>query len=74
MLKRFQSPLSGAREAKLVYQDGDYQVVRHGSFVKCAVTGDPIRLDDLRYWSVGLQEPYKTAEISLKRHLELQKK
>ena len=74
MLKRFQNPLTGATEAKLVYQDGDYQVLRHGTFVKCAVTGDPIQLDDLRYWSVELQEPYKTADISLKRYVELQKK
>ncbi len=74
MLKRFQTPLSGATEAKVVYQDGDYQVLKHGTFVKCAVTGDPIDLDDLRYWSVDRQEAYKTADISLKRHIELQQK
>lgn len=74
MLKRFQNPLAGASEARLVYQDGDYQVLRHGTFVKCAVTGDPIPLDDLRYWSVELQEAYKTAEISLRRYIETQKK
>ncbi len=73
MLKRFQNPLAGAGEAKVVYQDGDYQVLKHGTFVKCAVTGDPIQLDDLRYWSVEHQEGYKTAEISLKRYLELRK-
>ncbi len=74
MLKRFQKPLSGATEAKVVYQDGDYQILKHGTFVKCAVTGDPIDLDDLRYWSVDLQEAYKTADISLKRYIELQQK
>ncbi len=74
MLKRFQTPLSGATEAKVVYQDGDYQVLKHGTFVKCAVTGDPIDLDDLRYWSVERQEAYKTADISLKRYIELQQK
>ena len=74
MLKRFQNPLAGASEAKLVYQDGDYQVLRHGTFVKCAVTSDTINLEDLRYWSVDLQEAYKTAQISLNRYLELQKK
>ncbi len=71
MLKRFHSPLAGASQARLVYQNGDYQVLRHGTFVKCAVTGDPIRLEDLRYWSVELQEAYKTAEISLQRFIEL---
>ena len=39
--------------------------VREGEFVRCAVSGDPIRLDNLRYWSVGRQEPYKTARESL---------
>ncbi len=73
MLKRFQKPLPGASQAKVVYQDGDYQVLRNGTFVKCAVTGDPINLDDLRYWSVEHQEAYKTAEISLQRFIELQK-
>ena len=38
MLKRFQNPLTGASEAKVVYQDGDYQILRHGTFVRCAVT------------------------------------
>ena len=74
MLKRFQNPLAGASEAKLVYQDGDFQILRHGTFVKCAVTDEPINLDDLRYWSVDLQEAYKTAEISFNRYVELQKK
>jgi hypothetical protein len=70
MLKRFQNSLSGSAEAKLAYQDGEFQIIKPGTFVRCAVTGDPIRLDDLRYWSVSLQEPYKSAEISLKRHIE----
>ncbi len=73
MLKRFQNPLTGASEAKLVFQDGDYQILRHGTFVRCAVTGDPIQLDDLRYWSVERQEAYKTADISLQRVIELRK-
>ncbi|MCF6198386.1 MAG: DUF2093 domain-containing protein [Hyphomicrobiaceae bacterium] len=72
-MKRFQNPLTGASEAKLVFQDGDYQILRHGTFVRCAVTGDPIQLDDLRYWSVERQEAYKTADISLQRVIELRK-
>ena len=73
MLKRFQNPLATSAEAKVVYQDGDYQVLRQGTFVRCAVTGDPIQLGDLRYWSVEHQEAYKTADISLQRYIELQK-
>jgi len=53
------------REAKLRYLDADFQVLREGEFVRCAVTGDPIKLDNLRYWSVVRQEAYKSARESL---------
>jgi hypothetical protein len=49
------------REAKLKYLDGDYQVLREGEFVRCAVTNDPIRLDNLRYWNIDKQVAYKSA-------------
>ena len=35
-----------------------------GDHVVCAVSGEAIPLDDLRYWSVAKQEAYATAEIS----------
>ena len=38
--------------------------------MRCAVTGKPIPLDELKYWSVQRQEPYADAEMSLKRELE----
>ncbi len=41
-------------EAKVQYLDGEYRVLRPGLFVVCAVTGAPIALEDLRYWSVDL--------------------
>jgi len=53
------------REAKLRYLDADFQVLKEGDYVRCAVTGDPIHLDNLRYWSVDRQEAYKTARESL---------
>ena len=52
------------------YLDADYQVLSPGTFVRCAVTGKPIPLDELKYWSVQRQEPYVDAETSLKRELE----
>ena len=58
-------PIAPRREAKLRYLDADFQVLREGDFVRCAITNDPIWLDDLRYWSVDRQEPYKTAKESL---------
>jgi len=45
-------------EAEVKYLDGDFRVVRPGAFVRCAVTGVPIPLEELKYWSVDLQEAY----------------
>ncbi|KAB0540203.1 DUF2093 domain-containing protein [Pseudochrobactrum algeriensis] len=57
-------------EAKLRYLDGDYQVLEPGSYVICAVTGEKIELDDLRYWSVARQEAYVNGLVSYQRELE----
>ena len=55
-------------EAKVKFLDGEFQVVSPGDFVRCAVTGEPIALPDLRYWSVERQEAYANAQISFERH------
>ena len=39
-------------------------MVRPGAFVRCAVTGLPIPLEELKYWSVDLQEAYLNPERS----------
>ena len=67
-MNRFEGP--GGREAQLRYLDGDFQVVSPGAFVRCAVTGTAIPLDELKYWSVARQEAYADAEISLNREIE----
>ncbi|MCG6121812.1 MAG: DUF2093 domain-containing protein [Microvirga sp.] len=54
-------------EAKLEYLDASIRVVSPGRFVRCAVTGEPIPLDRLRYWSVERQEPYASPEAVLSR-------
>ena len=56
--------------AELEYQDGEYRVVKAGSFVLCAVTGTPIPLEALRYWSVDLQEAYASPAIATRRFQE----
>lgn len=57
-------------EARVRYMDGEFQVLSPGDFVRCAVSGQPILLADLKYWSVALQEPYASATISMQRHAE----
>ncbi len=68
MMNRFEGP--GAREALIRYLDGDFQVTSPGAFVRCAVTGEKIPLDELKYWSVARQEPYIDAAASLRREIE----
>jgi hypothetical protein len=60
------APMPG--EAEVKYLDGDFRVVRPGAFVRCAVTGAPIPLEELRYWSVDLQEPYASLDAVMQRH------
>ena len=59
--------------AVLQYLDGEYRILTHGTYVICAVTGAQIPLEDLRYWSVDLQEAYASAEAALKRYRETRK-
>jgi hypothetical protein len=41
-----------------------YRVLSQGDHVVCAVSGEKIPLDALRYWSNARQEAYATAEIA----------
>jgi hypothetical protein len=68
LLNRTDRPSSTPGEAEVKYLDGDFRVVRPGAFVRCAVTGVPIPLEELRYWSVDLQEAYASPEAVLQRH------
>ncbi len=65
-MNRHERPISGV-EARVQYLDGEYRVLRPGMYVTCGVTGVPIPLEDLRYWSVERQEPYATPQASMQR-------
>jgi len=73
-MNRFDRLFGLKGEARVRYADGEFQVLSPGDFVRCAVTGQTINLPDLKYWSVELQEPYASAEISMQRYLEVRKK
>jgi hypothetical protein len=68
LLNRTDRPASLPGEAEVKYLDGDFRVIRPGVFVRCAVTGAEIPLEELRYWSVDLQEAYVSPEAVLQRH------
>ena len=71
MLDRTKGP---ERPAELRYLSGDFQVVKLGTHVICAVSGKIIPLEELRYWNADLQEAYASAEIATKRASEVKSK
>ena len=60
---------SGGQAAQLIYGPNGFRVMRPGTHVLCAVTGEPISLEELRYWSAERQEAYATPEIATRRLL-----
>jgi hypothetical protein len=56
----------GGKAAKLHYMANGFRILVHGDHVTCAVSGTPIALESLRYWSVMKQEAYSTADIATK--------
>jgi hypothetical protein len=57
---------NSARPARLHYMANGFRVLAPGDHVVCAVTAEPIAIDDLRYWSVAKQQPYASADVALK--------
>jgi hypothetical protein len=55
--------------ARLHYMANGFRMLSPGDHVLCAVTGQAIPLEELRYWSVIRQEPYASAEISTRAAL-----
>ena len=54
--------------AKIKYLPNNFQIIQEGDHVVCAVSGKNIRLEELNYWNVDLQEPYYSyIEASIKR-------
>lgn len=60
---------SGNDTAQLVYGPNGFRVVRPGRHVVCAVTGEIVPLEELRYWSVTHQEAYASPEVATRRLL-----
>ena len=52
------------REARLRYLANSFRVLVPGDHVVCAISGERIPLDRLRYWSVAKQQAYASAELS----------
>ncbi|ACK49056.1 conserved hypothetical protein [Methylocella silvestris BL2] len=66
-MNRYERRPVAAGEAEVEYLDGEFRILRPGAFVRCAATGAAIRIEELRYWNVDLQEPYASPEAKLLR-------
>lgn len=61
------------KKAKLIYKHNYFEIVEEGDHVLCAITGKEIKLEDLHYWNVELQEAYFSAKEVNERFLKLKK-
>jgi hypothetical protein len=66
-MNRHETPFLGGQEAVLDYGDGEFVILKQGTFVRCAVTGARIALEELRYWSVDLNEAYASPDAVIER-------
>ena len=55
------------KKAKLIFKHNSFDIIEEGDYVLCAVSGKKIKLHDLNYWNVELQEAYYSpAEVDEK--------
>ena len=59
--------------AKLKYLPNNFQVIEEGDHVICAVSGKMIRLENLTYWNVDLQEAYYSYKEAFEKKENLSK-
>ena len=60
--------------AKLKYLPNNFEVIEAGDHVICAVSGKVIKLENLTYWNVDLQEAYYSYKEAFKKKEEITKK
>lgn len=55
---------TSGRLARLHYMANNHKVLSPGDHVLCAISGERIPLEELRYWSVARQQAYASPEIA----------
>ena len=61
------------KKAKLVYKNNYFEIVEKGNYVLCAISGKKIKLENLNYWDVDLQEAY-FSPVEVKTKIKNKKK
>ena len=60
--------------AKIKYLANNYQIIEPGDHVICAVSGKKIKIENLNYWNVELQEPYFSYKEAFQKREKINKK
>jgi len=56
--------------AKIKYLANNFEIIENGDHVICSISGKVIKLEELNYWNVELQEAYFSyKEAFLKKEL-----
>ena len=63
-----------AIKAKLKYLANSFEIIEKGDYVECAISKKKIKLENLNYWNVELQEAYFSPKEVKKRYEGLKKK
>tara|TARA_E500000178_G_scaffold312304_1_gene328857 strand:+ start:6034 stop:6258 length:225 start_codon:yes stop_codon:yes gene_type:complete len=61
------------KKAKLVFKNNYFEVIEEGDYVLCSISGKEIKLQNLNYWNVDLQEAYYSP-VEANERLKTQKK
>jgi hypothetical protein len=56
------------KKAKLNYKQNSFEIIEDGEYVLCAISGKEIKLQDLTYWNVELQEAYFSPKEANERY------
>ena len=57
--------------AKLKFLPNNFEIIEHGDYVICSISGKKIPIEKLNYWNVEKQEPYHSyVEASKKREAD----
>lgn len=61
------------KKAKLIFKHNYFEIVEEGDHVLCAISGKEIKLKNLNYWNVDLQEAYYSP-LEVKQRFKTKKK
>ena len=59
------------KKAKLIFKHNSFDIIEEGDYVLCAISGKEIKLNNLQYWNVDLQEAYYSPKEANVRYKQL---